>query len=51
MMDHATLRMLAVANHFMIFASAAIVTGLVSFLLHQESFRGVNIVYQEVIVC
>ncbi len=42
--------MVAAANHFIIFASAAIVTGLVSFLLHAESFRGVNIVYHEVIV-
>ena len=39
------------ANHFMILISSAIVTGLVSWFLHKYDYRGVNIVYQEVIVC
>jgi hypothetical protein len=35
----------------MILASSAIVTGLVSWFLDKYDYRGVNIVYQEVIVC
>ncbi|KND89632.1 hypothetical protein TOPH_05776 [Tolypocladium ophioglossoides CBS 100239] len=44
-----TLRALAVFCHFMIFASAAIVTGVVSYFLNKYSFRGAHVVYQEVI--
>ena len=49
-MAHGTLRALAALCHFMVFASAVIVTGIASFFLNQWSFRGVRLVYQEVIV-
>lgn len=50
-LTHATLRFIAFFNHLMILASSAIVTGLVSWFLDKYDYRGVNIVYQEVIVC
>lgn len=50
-LEHATLRYIAFANHLMILISSTIVTGLVSWFLHKYDYRGVNIVYQEVIVC
>ena len=50
-LTHATLRFIAFFNHLMILASSAIVTGLVSWFLHKYDYRGVNIVYQECIVC
>lgn len=49
-LTHATLRFVAFFNHLMILASSAIVTGLVSWFLDKYDYRGVNIVYQEVIV-
>ncbi|EGR49590.1 uncharacterized protein TRIREDRAFT_121416 [Trichoderma reesei QM6a] len=48
-LTHATLRFIAFFNHLMILASSAIVTGLVSWFLDKYDYRGVNIVYQEVI--
>ncbi|KAF3077495.1 hypothetical protein TsFJ059_001507 [Trichoderma semiorbis] len=48
-LEHATLRYIAFANHLMILISSTIVTGLVSWFLHKYDYRGVNIVYQEVI--
>lgn len=49
-MAHTTLRVMASIYHFMVFASAVIVTGIISYLFSQYSFRGSHIVYQEVIV-
>ncbi len=49
-MAHGTLRALAAFCHFMVFASAVIVTGLVSAFLDRWAFRGYRVVYQEVIV-
>ncbi|GJN74194.1 might be a transmembrane protein [Purpureocillium lilacinum] len=48
-MAHGTLRALAAFCHFMVFASAVIVTGLVSAFLDRWAFRGYRVVYQEVI--
>ncbi|UNI20282.1 hypothetical protein JDV02_006382 [Purpureocillium takamizusanense] len=48
-MAHGTLRAVAAFCHFMVFASAAIVTGLVSAFLDTWSFRGYRVVFQEVI--
>ncbi|KAG8405969.1 hypothetical protein J3459_019435 [Metarhizium acridum] len=48
-MAHGTLRGVAGFCHFMVFASAVIITGLVSWFLNEFSFRGSHIVYQEVI--
>lgn len=50
-MAHGTLRAAACFCHFMVFASAVIVTGLVSWFLNDFRFRGSHIVYTEVIVC
>ncbi|KYK58931.1 hypothetical protein DCS_00058 [Drechmeria coniospora] len=44
-----TFRALASFCHFMIFASAAIVMGIISYFLSQYPFRGSHVVYQEVI--
>lgn len=49
-MPQTILRGLATGSHFMIFASAAIVTGLISHFLHQTDFRNAHLVYEEVIV-
>lgn len=49
-MIRAGLRISAMICYFMIFASAAIVTGVMSFFLNRYSFRGSHVVYQEVIV-
>jgi ABC-type sulfate transport system permease component len=49
-MAHGTLRGSVAFCHFMTFASAVIVTGVVSYFLSQYPFRGAHIVYQEVIV-
>lgn len=48
-LEHATLRYIAFANHLMVFISSAINTGLVSWFLSKYDYRGVDIVYQEVI--
>ncbi|EFZ03834.1 membrane-associating domain protein [Metarhizium robertsii] len=48
-MAHGTLRAAAAFCHFMVFASAVIVTGLVSWFLNGFRFRGSHIVYTEVI--
>ncbi|EQL03422.1 hypothetical protein G6O67_004199 [Ophiocordyceps sinensis] len=48
-MPQTILRGLATGSHFMIFASAAIVTGLISHFLHQTDFRNAHLVYEEVI--
>ncbi|KAH6611488.1 hypothetical protein Trco_001508 [Trichoderma cornu-damae] len=48
-LQHSTLRYIAFVNHIMILISATIVTGLVSWFLHKYKYRGVDIVYQEVI--
>lgn len=47
-----TLRILAVANHFMVWLSALIVTGLVSWLISRFATDGnrTHIIYEEVIV-
>jgi hypothetical protein len=50
-LEHATLRYIAFANHLMILISSIIVTGLASWFLAKYDYRGVDIVYQEVIVC
>ncbi len=49
-MQNLTLRSLASANHFMVFASSAIVTGIISYFLNRFSLRNAHIIYQEVIV-
>ncbi|GJN86933.1 hypothetical protein PLIIFM63780_010515 [Purpureocillium lilacinum] len=48
-MEQLTLRSLATANHFMVFASSVIVTGIISHFLKVDSFRNAHIIYQEVI--
>ncbi|KAL7893853.1 hypothetical protein HDV63DRAFT_381409 [Trichoderma sp. SZMC 28014] len=48
-LEHATLRYIAFANHLMILISSIIVTGLASWFLAKFDYRGVDIVYQEVI--
>ncbi|PNY23794.1 Uncharacterized protein TCAP_06264 [Tolypocladium capitatum] len=48
-MAHGTLRLLAMICHFMIFASAVIVTGLLSYFLNRFPFRGAHLVYGEVV--
>ncbi|KAM4056577.1 membrane-associating domain-containing protein [Hirsutella rhossiliensis] len=48
-MSQTILRGLALANHFMIFASATIVTGLLSRFLHKNDFRNAHLIYEEVI--
>ncbi|RFU79578.1 hypothetical protein TARUN_2626 [Trichoderma arundinaceum] len=48
-LEHATLRYVAFLNHLMILSSATINTGLVSWFISKYDYRGVNIVYQEVI--
>lgn len=50
-LEHATLRYIAFANHLMVLISSIIVTGLASWFLAKYDYRGVDIVYQEVIVC
>jgi len=45
-----TLRSLAAASHFMVFASSPMVTGIISYFLDKYSFRNAHITYQEVIV-
>ena len=49
-MKHIPLRLWAFANDFLVFCSSAIVTGIISYFLHNYSYRGVHVVYQEVIV-
>lgn len=49
--DHLAVRLWAFANDFMVFASSAIVTGVISYFLNEYSLRSAHIVYQEVIVC
>ncbi|EHK41983.1 uncharacterized protein TrAtP1_011649 [Trichoderma atroviride] len=48
-LEHATLRYIAFANHLMVLISSIIVTGLASWFLAKYDYRGVDIVYQEVI--
>ncbi|KAI8648657.1 hypothetical protein NCS57_01477500 [Fusarium keratoplasticum] len=48
-MERKLLRTLTLLNHFMVFASAAVVTGLLSYFMNEYPYRGVHIVYQEVI--
>ncbi|PHH62846.1 hypothetical protein CDD81_6646 [Ophiocordyceps australis] len=43
------LRMLATANHFMIFLSALIVTGILSYFLHKFPQRNTHLIFQEVV--
>lgn len=47
---HIPVRIWAFANDFMIFASSAIVTGVLSYFLNEFSLRNAHIIYQEVIV-
>ncbi|UNI15380.1 hypothetical protein JDV02_001917 [Purpureocillium takamizusanense] len=49
MMEHRTLRSLAMANHFMVFVSSVIVTGVISHFLKVYSFRNAHVIYQEVV--
>lgn len=44
------LRMLILGNHFMVFLSSVIVMALASWFIHRSSFRGAQLVFQEVIV-
>ncbi|KAL7922551.1 hypothetical protein ACQKWADRAFT_292763 [Trichoderma austrokoningii] len=48
-LENATLRYIAFANHLMVLISSIINTGLVSWFLSKYDYRGVDIVYQEVI--
>lgn len=50
-MAHGTIRGCAAFCHFMIFTSAIIVTGIVSWFLSKDHFRDTHIIYMEVIVC
>ncbi|PHH87246.1 hypothetical protein CDD83_9129 [Cordyceps sp. RAO-2017] len=43
------LRFLILGSHFMIFLSSLIVTALLSYFIHTNSFRGAHLIYQEVI--
>jgi len=49
-MFHLTLRVVAFANHFMIFVSSAIVTGVLSYFLSNSSSQNrTHVIYEEVI--
>jgi hypothetical protein len=49
--DNLAARLWALASDFMVFASSPIVTGVISYFLHEYFLRSAHIVYQEVIVC
>ncbi|KJZ71517.1 hypothetical protein HIM_09105 [Hirsutella minnesotensis 3608] len=43
------LRMIIMFNHFMVFVSSVIVTGLVSYFLARDPYRSAHLIFQEVI--
>ncbi|RCI08395.1 putative heat-labile enterotoxin [Ophiocordyceps polyrhachis-furcata BCC 54312] len=43
------LRFLVMGNHFAIFISSLIVTGILSYFIHRSSYRDTHIIFQEVI--